>query len=598
MDRELEKNLKEVLEQIKDWSVEEVDAAMLDPVAKMMLAAVLYETQKVRDSVDRLGERIADRFCEDFIPRRNVSAMPAIAILEPVLKGQKMEEGTFIDGNASFSYRPSPTGKALTYIPVFQTFILPVNEVYRLTPGRFHTPRMSKDVSVQKEQPNVMWIGLNSSVEVDCLQGLSLLFRRTGGLSPVRISVGGGKRELAFATMDRMEEIGMVEPFDAQQASGCSFSFLQEWKEALLDMREVSLVCLTDPVRDRDLFKARQYPSLFQFCLMSEDLDAIRDGTLWLKVEFPDGFRVPDDCDVVVNAFPVANVEVDQVVLTAANPIAKLQKQDEVFFLDVLKTSNQSRREGFDVEEDEYMIRDFDAVCYHDGDLYREVRNLYHHFVEDYYAFLDYHGIKDGEVIRQLRESFNRLGKSVGIQNAKYRFDSGVYAMRNLNRYPQPASTKVSYMTTRGKAGNRPRAGETMDNRKHPALDAKVRVIVSACCGRDKATADERYELLRYYALTQDRLYTKMDIDAYLRKEIMAEFGASEFSRIFIKIFIGGMEGPQTLRRGLYVDIEFKDRKNYEKALAESFAPRMQQRITDKSCLPMPVIVGLVNLEK
>ena len=597
MDRELEKNLKNILEQIKDWSIEEVDAASMDPVAKMILAAVLYETQKVRDSVDRLGDRITDHFCEDFIPRRNVSAMPAIAILEPVLKKQKMEEGTVIDGNAQFSFRPSPTGKPLTYIPIFQNFVLPVNEIYRLTPGCFHTPRMSKAVSVQKEQPNVFWVGLNISLEVDCLQGLSLLFRGTGGVSPVRISTADGKRELAFATMDRMEDIGMVEPFDAQQASGCSFAFLQDWKDALLDMQEASLVYLTDPVKDRDLFKAKHYPSLFQFCLMSEELDAIKDGTLWLKVEFPGGYRVPDDCDVIVNAFPVANVDVDQVVLTAANPIAKLQKQDDVFFLDVLKTSNQSRREGFDMEEDEYIIRDFDVACYHDGDLYREVRNLYHHFVEDYYAFLEYNSIKDGELIRQLRETFNKLGKSVGMQNAKYRFDSGVYAMRNINRYPQPASTKVSFMTTHGKVGNLPLAGDTMENRKHPALETKVHVVVSACCGRDKATADERYEQLRYYALTQDRLYTKMDIDAFLRKEIMAVFGPDEFKRIFIRMSIGGMEGPASLHRGLYIDIEFKDKKNYDKAVAESFAPRMRQRITDKSCLSMPVIVQLVNLE-
>jgi hypothetical protein len=153
-------------------------------------------------------------------------------------------------------------------------------------------------------------------------------------------------------------------------------------------------------------------------------------------------------------------------------------------------------------------------------------------------------------------------------------------------------------MTTRGEAGNQPKEGMMLENRNHPAFEQKVRVVVSACCGRDKATADDRYELLRYYTLTQDRLYTKMDIDAYLRKEIMHKFGSEEFPRILIDIQVAGMDGPASLRRGLYIDIKFKDRKNYDKAVAESFATRMQQRIGDKSCLSMPVKVGLVNMEE
>ena len=46
---------------------------------------------------------------------------------------------------------------------------------------------------------------------------------------------------------------------------------------------------------------------------------------------------------------------------------------------------------------EDIVIRDFDAACYNNGDLYRDVRNLYNRFVEDYYAFIEYNGIKDGE---------------------------------------------------------------------------------------------------------------------------------------------------------------------------------------------------------
>ena len=122
-------------------------------------------------------------------------------------------------------------------------------------------------------------------------------------------------------------------------------------------------------------------------------------------------------------------------------------------------------------------------------------------------------------------------------------------------------------------------------------------VVASGMAGADKATADERYELLRYYALTNDRLYTKMDIEAFLRKEIMTAFGKSEFKRIFIRINIEGTGGPTSLQRGLYIDIEFKDKKNYEKAVLGSFDKLMKQKIGGKSCISMPIIIELTNLE-
>ena len=123
-------------------------------------------------------------------------------------------------------------------------------------------------------------------------------------------------------------------------------------------------------------------------------------------------------------------------------------------------------------------------------------------------------------------------------------------------------------------------------------------ILVSAMGGADKASVDARYELLRYYALTNDRLYTRMDVDAFLRKEIMLAFGREEYHRIAVRINIEGAGGNRALRRGLYIDLEFKDKKNYEKALQLNFGVLMQQRIANLSCISMPIIVSLKNLEE
>lgn len=597
MDTELEKRLQALLDDIGSMAGEEYSLQAMDPVARMMMVTLLSESLRIEDDISGIGERIADRFLEDFVPRQNVGAVPAIVIVKPEFKQQKMSEVAVIDSNASFSFKLPAAKQAINYIPLFLTSILPLNEYSWMAGSMLNISGAERALTITKEQSNVLWLGLNSSVEIDSLKGLPILFKGTDGVAPVKISVGDTRRELSFASMNRMAEIEMVEPFDSQQSSGSMFSFIKDWKETLLDMQDNALIYITDPVKDRDLFKPKSYPSVFQFCLMSEDMDAIKDGTLWLKVEFPDQYVLPETCSVIVNAFPVVNVDVNQVILTQASPIAKLQKQEDAFFLGVLEQSNQSKRRGIDIDKDEYLIRDFDAACYHDGMLYRDVRWLYHHFVEDYYAFLGYNGIRDGELLRQLREAFNSIGKSVGAQNDKYKYDSGTYAMRNINYSTRSSSTKVEYMTTRGKIGNAPRVDDVLENRKHPALGKELRVAVSACCGRDKMSADERYEQFRYYAITGDRLYTKMDIDAFLRKEIVSEFGLSEFPRIDLRISVQGAGGDVALRRGLYIDILFKDKINYNKAVSVAFGVRMQQGIENKSCLSMPVIVKLVNLE-
>ena len=596
MDIELEKRIKEAVEVLQQLSAEPINFHEMDPIAKMMLVAMVGEIQKVLDYVDNMNQRLVERFCTDFIPRQKVDAMPAICLLHPQLKARGDNGLVSVTGDASFAYKFEGLKQPLTYIPVFSTSLMPHSGLYLLN---HHVLRDDGTaIRINMEESNQLWVGIKSAAEANCLKGLSMLITGTNGVMPEHIFAGVDNKEIDFATMLEMESIEMVEPFDAQQASGEFFSFVENWKENLLNMGDAALIYITDDHQDRDTFKPRAFPRIFQQWLESEVLDRFQPSTIWLRLDFPDGYSVPDDCRVTFNIVPVTNVDVCSLTLTQTQPIAKLQKQDESYFLRILETSTASHKQGFNMKNDEILIRDFEAKCYDNGALYRDVRHLYNRFIDDYYAFIEYNGIKDGEVLRQLREAINRLGKSVGGQNQKFKFDSGTYVMKNMNQSHNATSVKVSYITTMGKIGNAPYAGGEMENRKHPALEQKAEIVVSGMGGADKATVDERYEQLRYYALTNDRLYTRMDIDAYLRKELLAEFGKDEFHRIFIKMSVQGAGGEQSLRRGLYIDIEFRDRKNYEHACSLAYDRLMEQRIRNHSCIAMPVIVTLKNLEE
>lgn len=596
MDIELEKRIKEAVEVLQQLSAEPINFHEMDPIAKMMLVAMVGEIQKVLDYVDDASQRLVERFCTDFIPRQKVDAMPAICLLRPELKVNDAGSLVSITGDAQFAYKIEGLKQPLNYIPVFSTSLIPHSGLYLLN---YHMLRDGDtSISINMEGANQLWVGIKSDTEINSMLGLSMLITGTGGITPEHIYAAVGNEEIDFATMYEMENIEMVEPFDAQQASGEFFSFVQNWKENLLNMTDAALLYITDERQDRDTFKPRAYPRMLQQWLESEVLDRFQPATIWLRLDFPKGYTVPDDCRVTLNVLPVTNVDVCSVTLTQTQPIAKLQKQDESYFLQILETSTASNRQGFNKRSDDIIIRDFEAKCYDNGDLYRDVRRLYNRFIDDYYAFIEYNGIKDGEVLRQLREAINRLGKSVGVQNQKFKFDTGTYVMKNMNQSTPSSTVKVSYLTTMGKIANAPHTGQAMESRKHPALAQKATVVAQAMGGADKATADERYEQLRYYSLTNDRLYTRMDIDAFLRKELLAEFGKDEFHRIFIKMSVQGSGGEPSLRRGLYIDIEFRDSKNYEYARSVAYDRLMEQRISNRSCISMPIIVTLKNLDE
>lgn len=595
MDIELEKNINAAVEYLKEISNEKLDFRLMDPIAKMMLVSLLHESQKIIDYIDGIEDKIIERFCEDFIPRREIEAMPALSVIEAKFKLKKDLETIIVGNNASFVYKIGDSKIQINYIPIFNTLCIPYQNLYILNPHKLCVGNKIYDIVMDK--PNCIWIGINTKAEIETLKGLSLIIEGTNGVLPEHIFVGPEDNELEFSDMTKMEDIEMVEPFDSQQSSGQFFSIIENWKDNLTNMGNKSLLYITDETKDRDVFKQRAYPKIFEKWVEEDGLNSFDESTIWLRLEFQNDYVIPENSSIKINVLPVTNIDINNVTLTQITPIAKLQKQDNSFFLQIIETSNNANKQGFNMSKEDIIVRDFDASCYHEGNLYRDVRTIYNHFIDDYYAFIEYNGIKDGETIKQLRDLINRIGKSVGTHNSKYSFDSGAYVMKNMDQYPQSSSIKVSFTSTLGKLGNTPKLGETMENKKLPSIEKELPIFVSSMGGADKANVDERYENLRYYTLTNDRLYTQKDIEAFLRKEIITEFGKEEFKRIFTELKIEGAAGETRLQRGLYITIKFKDKKNFEKAVSSSFKHRIHQKIVNRSCISMPIIVTLLNLD-
>lgn len=586
MDKNAQYNIDTLIAELKNMG-----ANINDPVSKLMAVTLLHQAQKIKDEIDAIPTRIIERLCHTFVPKEKIDAIPAIALVQPTVKAKRDITPHLISDGCYFSYKID-SKQSLSYYPLYKTLLLPYGKSYLMTPSGLRTNDSFTQIQFGKK--GQVWLGLEISTEIEKLENSSFLIKGTNGVLPQMISVCSSSTELMFTCADNMDNLLMMEPFDSQQMTPTNLSFISNWQNILSQSEHGRLIYITDSIKDRDLFKCKAYPKVFQQSLESADLDKFGENTLWLLFDFGEEYEIPDSIEIIPNVVPVVNINVNTVTLTQSSPISKLTKNDGSYFLTVLETPLSLQKQGFNINEEDFVIRDFDARSYNPENLIKDIRNLYNHFIEDYYAFVEYNGLKDGELVRSLRETINKVGKSVMANTeGQNRFDEGVYAMRNIKLIGQTAPVKVSYLTTMGRKGNLPKVGQTMENKKDAALDKDVFVVSPATGGEDRATADQLYELLRYFTLTSDRLYTKMDIDAFLRLQIIKEFGKEEAKRISYQINIEGASGQTKLQRGLYIDISFKDNKNYQKALSMALDRKLHQQIVDKSCISMPIIVRL-----
>lgn len=589
MDSTIRTNIDELIQDLRNSG-----ASVEDPVTKLMVTTLVHQAQKIKDEISELPSKVLERLCTYFVPKNKIDAIPSLCLVQPTLKSRKgigphkLTDGTF------FNYKLD-TKSSLSFYPLYRNTIIPFTARYLLTERKLILK--NEVIELRLSMKGKVWFGLELPDEIDSLDGFSIYLKGCNGVLPQRISLGNGT-ELSYTAADKLSDIPMMEPFDAQQANPSAVEVLSIWKNELVNPERGRLIYITDKLKDRDAYKCRTFPKSFQQMLEDTDLNRFANNNLWLLLDFGEEFDIPDNIELIPNVLPVVNVAMNTVTLTQSSPIAKLTKDDGSYFLNVVETSLSAQKQGFNMVTEDIVIRDFDNSAYNPALLQRDVRHLYNRFIEDYYAFVDYNGLKDGELIRSLRDLVNRIGKSVtDPHDIKNRYDEGTYAMRSVNLNGMSTSVKISYLTTFGKLGNSPKAGAVMENKKDAAIDKDIRIIASARGGEDKATADHKYEMLRYYTLTADRLFTKMDIDAFLRLQLLKEFGKDEVKRISYEISIQGAGGPTKLVRGLYIDIRFKDEKNYRKAESTSLDKRLHQMIVDRSCISMPIIVTLVNAE-
>ena len=477
--------------------------SLSDPVAKMMLVALAHQSCEIERKMDQTVERLSERFCDQVLLQSNLKAQPAVTVLS-IGNGRECTP-YFIDENDAFTYKPTKCN----YRPIFKT---------RIVPGRLMACFMNNTLLQPDKQPvqatwpdnrynKELWLAFDAAGEVNTLEDVMIALSHPLPDDSLTAEVGDVQIPLSLV----ME--------DMPRTLNSNFMLVEFWKKSLV-YYGLWLYRFGKCSNKRTLHRG-EIPAWIMDSYAQEILEPfIGNRFLWIRIKTDRGISLPLDTAILLNCIPAVNYDIQDVKLNYSEPIQRLENDKTgTYFLDVVQNQEQVQ---------DFFIRDFDVNQYDNERIREDVTNLYRHYVNDYFAFVDSNSLHDGATLRALRQSMMQVYDSLDeFRSGNVRPYGGTYAIRNPRNNQQPMV--LTYFTTNGERGNLLRRGGRLTSTNAAVGD--VEALIDATGGRNKVRdIKTRKELARHIVNSNDRLFTKMDLLQYCKMEFMRAFGEEAIS--------------------------------------------------------------------
>ncbi|OUN81847.1 hypothetical protein [Bacteroides sp. An51A] len=477
--------------------------SLSDPVAKMMLVALAHQSCEIERKMDQTVERLSERFCDQVLLQSNLKAQPAVTVLS-IGNGRECTP-YFIDENDAFTYKPTKCN----YRPIFKT---------RIVPGKLMACFMNNTLLQPDKQPvqatwpdnrynKELWLAFDAAGEVNTLEDVMIALSHPLPDDSLTAEVGDVQIPLSLV----ME--------DMPRTLNSNFMLAEFWKKSLV-YYGLWLYRFGKCSNKRTLHRG-EIPAWIMDSYAQEILEPfIGNRFLWIRIKTDRGISLPLDTAILLNCIPAVNYDIQDVKLNYSEPIQRLENDKTgTYFLDVVQNQEQAQ---------DFFIRDFDVNQYDNERIREDVTNLYRHYVNDYFAFVDSNSLHDGATLRSLRQSMMQVYDSLDeFRSGNVRRYGGTYAIRNPRNNQQPMV--LTYFTTNGERGNLLRRGGRLTSTNAAVGD--VEALIDATGGRNKVRdIKTRKELARHIVNSNDRLFTKMDLLQYCKMEFMRAFGEEAIS--------------------------------------------------------------------
>lgn len=564
MDASVRKKVDEIMHQLDN---EGLSISMADPIAKMMLVAIAHEADGIERNIDSSIERLSERFVNKVLTNNGLSPQPAISLLK-IENGKEYSSYT-INETAAFTHRASKCN----YRPLLPTRIIPGSLIAYYADGKLHFPY---EGAVAPQHGDIvhkgeLWIAYEAAGEPETLSDLTIAVNHP---LPKSITCCIGRRKLGLVPLAETDFYSL----------GNDLMLMEYWKRNLIFHR-LWLYRFTDEGNDTPLVSTTMPEWLYDM-YEAEALSRLTSKRLlWIKITSSQPFNVPDDSHIEFNCVPVANFDISTVKLSYTEPIKKLDnpKNGSQFYSVAPEEENAG----------EFFIRDFDVEQYDNSRIADDIQNLYRHYVEDYFAFIDNNSLTDGVVLRNLRMSMLHVTDALSEVQRNAKPYAGTYIIRKPNNNNLPIA--VSYITTQGMRGNALKAGDKLSSSL--AATGEVISLIDAQCGRDKITGRiGKRELARLIVNSDYRIYSEIDLIQFCKVELIRALGDDALKYCEIKLSHITKSISRHIEKVLCVDMIISSEKMYRCATDMRLSEYMSININMRSSLSRQVDISLICL--
>lgn len=472
--------------------------SLSDPVAKMMLVAMAHQSCEIERKMDQTVARLSEQFCDQVLQRSNLQAQPAVSVVN-IGNGREYTP-YYVDENDTFTYKAAKCN----FRPIFRSRIVPGRIVACFMNNMLLQPNSTPLQATwpDNKHKDEIWLAFDAAGEVNTLEDAMIAFSHPLPSDMLMAEVGDVQIPMSLV----ME--------DTPRTLNSNFMLMEFWKKSLV-YYGLWLYRFGKCSNKRTLHRG-EIPAWIMDSYAQEIIEPlVGNRYLWIRIKASKGISLPLNTAILLNSIPVVNYDIQDVKLSYSEPIQRLENdKTSTFFLDVVQNQEQAL---------EYFIRDFD-VCQYDNERIREdITNLYHHYVNDYFAFVDSNSLHDGATLRSLRQSMMMVYDSLDeYRSGNTRPYGGAYAIRNPRNNQQPMV--LTYFTTNGERGNLLRRGGRLTSTNAAVGD--VEALIDATGGRNKIRdIKTRKELAKHLVISNDRLFTKIDLLQYCKMEFMRAFG-------------------------------------------------------------------------
>ena len=471
--------------------------SLSDPVAKMMLVAMAHQSCEIERKMDQTVARLSEQFCDQVLQRSNLQAQPAVSVVN-IGNGREYAP-YYIDENDTFTYKATKCN----FRPIFRSRIVPGRIVACFMNNMLLQPNSTPMQATwpDNRHKDEIWLAFDAAGEVNTLEDAMIAFSHPLPSDMLMAEVGDVQIPMSLV----ME--------DTPRTLNSNFMLMEFWKKSLV-YYGLWLYRFGKCSNKRTLHRG-EIPAWIMDSYAQEIIEPlVGNRYLWIRIKASKGISLPLNTAILLNSIPVVNYDIQDVKLSYSEPIQRLENdKTSTFFLDVVQNQEQAQ---------EFFIRDFD-VCQYDNERIREdITNLYHHYVNDYFAFVDSNSLHDGATLRSLRQSMMMVYDSLDeYRSGNTRPYGGAYAIRNPRNNQQPMV--LTYFTTNGERGNLLRRGGRLTSTNAAVGD--VEALIDATGGRNKVRdIKTRKELAKHIVNSNDRLFTKIDLLQYCKMEFMRAF--------------------------------------------------------------------------